>query len=457
MSYVDAMELREKHNKLIRDSQTLLDEAESGGRLVDGDLGSEDRERWQSMMDAAKELRTRISAAEEREKAQAEMRAFASQSGAPVIGDASFRGTDANGQDEKLPTDPAERSRLERSAFSKRLKNMVLTAFDEPFRHELSDVERRLIVPTGNRYPEYRAGQQSVGTSSAGGVLVPEGFQREIIRAMKAYGGMRQVARVLNTASGNNLPIPISDDTGNAAVIVSEASTTSGGTALSYGLVTLEAAKYQTGPSKVSLELAQDSAFDMAAEIETAFATRFGRGTEAHFATRSSTEAAGPHGIINDSTGAVTIATGSSNFSFDSLKDLWHSVDPAYRASPQFAWQFNDNTLSIIAKLKDSTNQYLWQPGLQGPNPNAILGTRFVINQDFQSFDQTSATKPIFLGDWRHYVIRDVMPITTFRLTERYIEEGNFGFIGFARFDGRATFGSTTPARKPIRCILNTT
>ena len=60
----------------------------------------------------------------------------------------------------------------------------------------------------------------SVGTDADGGYTVPEGFQAELEASMLAFNGPRRVCRVLRTATGNALPLPTSDDTGNSGVQV---------------------------------------------------------------------------------------------------------------------------------------------------------------------------------------------------------------------------------------------
>jgi hypothetical protein len=43
------------------------------------------------------------------------------------------------------------------------------------------------------------------------------------------------------------------------------------------------------------------------------------------------------------------------------------------------------------------------------------------------------------------------------RLDERYAEEGVSALIGFMRTDGRSILPSTTAARRPYRCIIQST
>jgi HK97 family phage major capsid protein len=55
-----------------------------------------------------------------------------------------------------------------------------------------------------------------------GGYTVPQGFYDQLIEAMKWFGGMRPVANVFSTDSGNALPIPTTNDTSNVGEILAE-------------------------------------------------------------------------------------------------------------------------------------------------------------------------------------------------------------------------------------------
>lgn len=444
-------ELQERHNKLVKDAQELLDSREAAGEKV----SAEDTANFDKYMAEAAEIREDIAGREARAEQLREANEFTVEHVPDTL--------QAERRMLENVRDPEERAEIRRTAMNKVIRNWHVGYVEDLKPESLTDLERQAVRYTTRHHPsdaELRAAQQSIGTSGAGGVLVASEWQRSILTQAKAYGGMRRVANVIRTGTGGTLNIPTSDDTGNVATIIGEA-TTGGTTHVPFDLVALEAAKYKSGPIKMSIEVLQDSIIDLEAYVRGRLAERFGRGTEAHFATRSSTEAAGPHGIVNESTGAVVVVgTTASPFTFDQLKDLYHSVDPAYRDRASVAWMFNDTTLAAISKIKDTTGQYLWQPGLQGPMANSLLGKPFVINQHLASYvagGTSTGPKPIWFGDWSHYAIRDVMPLSLFRFNERYLNEGNFGVIGFGRFDGRATFASTTPANKPIRCIIQTT
>ncbi|HSH40507.1 MAG TPA: phage major capsid protein, partial [Arenicellales bacterium] len=62
----------------------------------------------------------------------------------------------------------------------------------------------------------------STTTDSEGGYTVPEEVVSSVLEAMAAYGGMRQVANVIQTADGQKFNYPTSDGTSEEGELVAE-------------------------------------------------------------------------------------------------------------------------------------------------------------------------------------------------------------------------------------------
>ena len=274
---------------------------------------------------------------------------------------------------------------------------------------------------------------QAVGTDSAGGYTVPEGFQAEIVKSMAAWGPMLDpsVTRVLNTATGNDIPWPTVNDTANSGALLAE-NTQEGEQDVTFAQKVLGAYKYSSDIVRVSLELLQDSAFDMDPLLSELFGERLGRIGNAQLTT--GTGSGQPNGIVTASSAGKTAASATA-ITFDEIIDLFHSIDPAYRASPRCSFMFNDSTLASIRKLKDGDGNYLWQSadGRSG-EPATILGRPYVVNQAMASI--ATGNKTVLFGDMNKYVVRRVRDFTLLRLAERYADFYQVGFLAFNRIDG---------------------
>ena len=280
-----------------------------------------------------------------------------------------------------------------------------------------------------------KRGTETITTTTSGttygGYNVPVELFNQLDIALKAYGGMMDVSRIIDTAGGGVLNMPTVDDTGAAAVIVSEAGSSTVQD-MTFGRVQLGSYTYRD-LIKLSEEFIQDEAVNALAEIANLMGIRFGRALNAHFTT--GTGSGQPTGFVTDA-GTVTGASASA-ITADDIFDLLHGVDPAYRSMAGAAFMMNDSTLKAIKKLTIGTadDRPLWLPSLRDGEPSTILGKPYVINQDMASIG--ASAKPIAFGDWSKYIIRRVRGTQLRRLNERYADDLSVGFLAFARYDGK--------------------
>ena len=321
---------------------------------------------------------------------------------------------------EDVPQDCEEA--LQRQKFNPHKQDLTFRLFNgdyNEFRNQLR----------GGR-PEYRA--QSTG-ATAGGEYIPEGFVRNLEIAMLDFSGMRQVAQVMRTSEGNDMPWPTTDDTSNVGAILAE-NTQVSEQDVTTGAVVFEAYKYTSSLVRVSFELIQDSAFDMSSVLARLLGERIGRITNQHFTTGTGTSQ--PRGAI---TAGTVFTTAVDTFDADDLISIKYALDPAYRASPSAAFMMHDTIQGEVRKFKDSNGQYLWQPSLIAGQPATFDGFRVISNQDMDSGTgptYTTGEELAAFADWSKYIIRDVGTVRLRRLVERYADFDQEGFVAFSRHDG---------------------
>ena len=298
------------------------------------------------------------------------------------------------------------------------------------------DVEERDVLREGRAdlSPEERA--QSVGTDAAGGYTVPTDFSGEIDRAMALWGPMwdANIVREISTTNGREIEWPTVDDTANTGRIKSENAEVNddNGDDVTFGEKKLNAYVYDTGMVRIPMELLQDSAFNIEALMNDLFGERLGRLANDVLTTGDGSDK--PQGIVPVA-GSGKVAASETALDSDEIIDLLHSVDPAYRASPQARWMFNDTTLAAIRKLKDGDGNYLWQMGdVRTGEPNTLLGFPYSVNQAMA--DPATSSRPMIFGDLSRFVVRKVMGFQVLTLRERYAERFQVGMVGFKRFDG---------------------
>jgi HK97 family phage major capsid protein len=310
----------------------------------------------------------------------------------------------------------------------------------------VSDEFRAIMLPGSQFEGNFRNAAQTVGTGSTGGYTVPQGFYGQVIAAMKFFGGIRASrAKVITTTSGNALPIPTSDDTGNTGRLLAE-NTSVTNTEVSFGQVTLNAYKWSSDILLVPFELLQDTGVDLEAFLVSRLAERLGRVQNTYFTT--GTGSSQPQGIVTGSTLGKTGAGGqTTSIIYNDLIDLKYSVNRAYRQNAE--WMMNDTSLATILKLVDGASRPLFESqytaSLQSGEPDRLFNQPLVINSDMANM--AASAKSVLYGDFGNYWVRDVSAMLLLRLVERYADAGQVGFVAFTRADGRMVDAGQHPVK----------
>ena len=267
------------------------------------------------------------------------------------------------------------------------------------------------------------------GTDSEGGYLVPDEYERTLVEALEEENMFRQLAKVIRTSSGDR-KIPVVATKGTASWIDEEGAYTESDD--SFGQVSIGAYKVGT-MIKVSEELINDSVFDLESYIAKEFARRIGAKEEEAFFTGDGSGK--PLGILAATGGAETGVTAASSTAVtaDELMDLFYSLKSPYRKKA--VWVLNDSTIKAVRKLKDSTGQYLWQPSLVAGTPDTLLGRPMKTSAYMPVI--AAGAKTIAFGDFSYYWIADRQGRSFKRLNELYAANGQVGFLGFQRVDGK--------------------
>jgi len=282
---------------------------------------------------------------------------------------------------------------------------------------------------------------QSTSTT-AGGYLIPDdvSFYNRYVAARLMYNPMEQSgATILNTSSGNPLPIPTFNDTSNVGALLAENSAVTTQD-VTFGQAVLNAYKYTSKLVLVSQELLEDSAVSVDSLLSDVLGQRMGRALASAFTTGDGSSK--PSGVVTGSTLGVTAASATA-LTMDELFGLKHSVDPAYRQGAK--WMFNDSTLLAIKKLKDGNGNYIWSSGVALGRADMIDGDPYIVNPAMASI--ATGNKSVLYGDFSQYFIRHIGQPTLLRLTERYAEYFQVGFVLAQRHDGLLVNAGTNPIK----------
>ena len=377
-----ALELREKRAKLWEGTKAFLE----SHRKENGTLSAEDDAAYTKMEQEISDLGREISRAERQEALDAELRK-------PV-----------NDRIVEKPQTAKDDTKVGRAS----------DAYKEDFGRVLRGKHAIHNV-------------LSEGTDSEGGYLCPTEFEKQIVDALKEENVMRKLCKIITTDNERKIPVAASHSTAewtaeNADYTESDPSFTQ---------KTIDAYKL-TDLVKVSIELLQDSMFDLEDYIGREFAYAFGAAEEEAFCV--GTGSGQPTGLFTANGGEVGVTAASSTaVTADEIISLIYSLKSPYRKKAKFL--MNDETVAAIRKLKDGNGVYLWQPALQQGQPDKLLGYDLYTSPFVPKM--AASAYAIAFGDFQNYWIADRTGRTVQRLNELYSTKGQIGYVGTERVDGK--------------------
>lgn len=268
-------------------------------------------------------------------------------------------------------------------------------------------------------------------TAGAGANTVQVSFYDRLMAHLIEVAGLMQAGpTVLQTTTGEQIQVPKTTAHSTASLIAEAGTITASDPA--FGQVPLDAYKYAL-LIQVSNELINDTSVD----LEGYLAMQAGRalGNALGAALISGTGSSQPQGVVGAATTGVTGGAGVTGaFTADNLIDLFFSVIAPYRNSPSAAWLLKDSTLAAVRKLKDTTNQYLWQPSLQVGVPDTLLGKPVVTDPNVAAPALSAAS--VLFGDFSHYFVRLVNGVRFERSVDYAFNTDLVTFRAILRGDG---------------------
>ena len=264
-----------------------------------------------------------------------------------------------------------------------------------------------------------------------GGYLLPETFSDQLITKLEAENVMRTISKVITTKSTHQLNIIASEP---AANWVTEGEEIQLGDA-QFGRVTLAAFKLAVG-TKITNELLSDSYYNLEAELIAMFSRSIAAAEESAFISGNGTTE--PQGILTalSATASGFITTNGAEISADDIINLQYTLKRPYRKNAVFLC--SDAAISHLRKLKDSTQNFIWQPSLTEAEPPTLLGAKVYTSPFMPSLE--SGACPILYGDFKDYfVIGDRGERTVRPIHELFSLMDCTGYLMLGRVDSRLT------------------
>jgi HK97 family phage major capsid protein len=391
--YLD--ELRGKRFKLAQDADAILQKTKEEGR----NLSQEEKNKFDAIMEDADKLQSTIDAEERAAKLRDNL-------GQP--------------QENHLKNDPSVNMR-DKQEISKEVR--------QAFNKYLIDGKGALSSE------EMRALMQS-GDIKGGYLTPPQQFVSQLIKNVDDLVFIRQLATVYPVQNSEGIGVPTMESDLNDADWTQEIKTVNEDDAITFG-------KRELKPHplaklvKISRKLLQTAAIDPESIVRDRLAYKFGVTQEKAFLTGDGKGK--PLGVFVNSNDGIpasrdVLSGVTADINGDSLIEVKMALKAAYWQNA--AWVFSREILKRIRKLKATTGDYVWQPGLSQDMPDRILEISYKISEYCPNTFTTGSYVGI-LGDFkRGYWIAESMAMEIQILIEKYAENNQNGYIARYESDG---------------------
>jgi len=263
------------------------------------------------------------------------------------------------------------------------------------------------------------------GSDGSGGYLVPDTFEKRLVKALTEKNVIRQISTNIRTT--RKLIIPVSLGCANATwinenepCVFNEAE---------FGRVELDV--YKLGTSiKVTDEMLEDGGVDLEKYIKDSFAERIARAEEDAFINGDGNGK--PLGLIHQAAIGTTTGT-TGKITVDDLIDLEFSLAKKYRKNA--VWVMSNDAYCRLTQITHYRGNPIWNTGLSEESPMKLFGYPVYISDYMDNV--VPGNIPVMFGDFSYYWIGDRGKRVIKRLVERYADRGQVAYITTERVDAK--------------------
>ena len=269
-----------------------------------------------------------------------------------------------------------------------------------------------------------------------------------LVERLANYGGIKAAAQVINTARGSPLRYPRIDASAQEGERVGAQGTDVNAEDIpNIGFTELSAYTYSSKAISVTVEMVQDSEFDIMGFIERQAVRRLGRITNKEFTTADG--AAKPQGIVPLAT-TTTAAAAAEAITWQEALTLQYDVDDAYleggemgmggspgESGGMVGYMMARDCERVLRTLNDMDGRPLWLPSIRVGVPDMLHGYPYVLNYHMASV--ASGAVSLMFGNFAYFVVRSAMAVMVHSFFDsRTARSHSFEVLAFCREDADA-------------------
>ena len=263
------------------------------------------------------------------------------------------------------------------------------------------------------------------GSDGSGGSLVPDTYEEHIMDMLREDDPLRRVCKTVYT--DKPLLVPVVESGGEATwmpetepYVLSDPE---------FSIRTIDGYKVGT-LMRVSEELLADGKETLQNYIDGCIRDRIGRAESEAYINGDGIKK--PVGICSQAqVGAVTESVGEVHL--DDLLELMFSVKRPYWENAY--WLMSGNTLRELMKVRSYGGRNLWGDKLADKKTHILFGRPILISNYMDEIGE--GKKPVLFGDFSYFWLVERGKFTMKRLSERYADQGQVGFLASKRVDAK--------------------
>lgn len=415
-------ELKQKRAGLVSQARAILEAADTQKRA----MVQEEENRYSALMDEAATLKTDIDRREQLEALETELGTSETRATQSDLNDMGTSGSQEMRGLEDIPErylapirevrSNAQIDETVRARYQARMTPAYANAFGAFLR--------------GSAVPQMERRALDASTDiSAGYLKPPPSFVARLLKAVDNLLFLRQpgwatVIPMIGSDSLGEVSLDADPDDGEWTAEVKNI-TFDG--SMAFGKRELRPNPLRKG-IKVSRKLLRLRP-DVEGMVIDRFRYKFGVTQEKAFLTGNG--ARQPLGVFTASNFGIStgrdVATDNSTTAptFDGLTNAKYALKPQYW--PTAKWLFHRDVVKVIAKIKDSTNNYIWRESVRAGEPDRLLNLPIFMSE-YAPNTMTTGQYVGILGDFSFYHIADSLDMEFQRLIELYAETSQIGF-----------------------------
>jgi HK97 family phage major capsid protein len=277
--------------------------------------------------------------------------------------------------------------------------------------------------------------QRDLTIAANGGVMIPVAAVQPV-QAQRSAGSIYDIVRKMRTQTGEDVRVPLWDDTSNGFVLDSAGITT---TDPSITGVTVKVDGLRSNPILLDNKLVADLDYDLVSDVNAAINQRYLRSVSQAIVQGNTSNF-----IALSAPSALTTAV-TAKIGYADLVALMSALDPAYAIGA--CWSMSNATLGVVLNIVDGNGRPIFMPFTDGAT-SGFAGTIFGYPVKIDQFAPAVVTANLSVRFGNHasaYTLREVTPgIVIKQSADRWIELNRLGVVAFARAGGAPTIASTS-------------